>query len=359
MINLNSVLEPIRGHYHLPALGAALVTSHGLSAIGAVGERKYGSGIPVTLNDLFHLGSCTKAMTATLMGILVEAGTLQWETTLAQIFEPDYEMLPIYRWITLEQLLSHQAAFPGGDEPWLPGKTHLEMYDLPGSIQQQRQAYLKQALQQPPTVPIGKYHYSNLGYTVAAAMAEQVMNASWEELITTKLFQPLGMTRVGFGPMGTPGQIDQPWQHFEENGEIEAIAPEPEHDNPPLISPAGRVHASLEDWGRFISLHLQGEQGYSTLLSPETLQKLHTPALETGSMVEGSSDLYGLGWMVTERDWGGGRVLYHNGSNTLNFALVWMAPQRDFAVLVATNQGGEQAFRGTDEAVGALLVEVG
>lgn len=358
MMNLNAVLEPIRERYHLPALGAAIVTSQGLSAIGAVGERKSGSAIAVTLDDRFHLGSCTKAMTATLMGILVEAGTLQWQTTLAQVFEPEYEMLPIYRSITLEQLLSHQAGFPGPEQPWLVGKSQLQMYDLPGSIQQQRQAYLKLALQEPPRVPIGKYHYSNMGYTVAAAMAEQVMNASWEELITTKLFQPLGMTRVGFGPMGTPGEIDQPWQHFEENGEIEAIAPEPKHDNPPLISPAGRVHASVEDWGRFISLHLQGERGCSTLLSPETLQKLHTPVLEAGAMQEGSSDNYSLGWLVTERDWAGGRVLYHNGSNTLNFALVWMAPQRDFALLVVTNQGGELAFRGTDEAVGALL-EVG
>ncbi len=352
-MNINLVLEPIRVRYNLPALAGAIITSEGLTAIGAVGERKYGSGIPVKIEDQFHLGSCTKAMTSTLIGILVEAGKLQWQTTLAQAFES--EMLPIYRTITLEQLLSHQAGFPEPDQPWLTGKTPMEMYHLPGSIQQQRQDYLKLALQQPPTFPLGEFHYSNMGYVVAAAMAEQVMKASWEDLITEKLFQPLGMTTAGFGPMGTQGQIAQPWQHFEENGQIEAIDPDPDHDNPPLVSPAGRVHASMEDWGKFISLHLQGERGNSKLLKPETLQKLHTPALERGYMQAGSSDSYGLGWIVTERDWGGGRVLYHNGSNTLNFALVWMAAQGDFAVLVATNQGGERASRGTDEAVGALL----
>ncbi|MCT7974246.1 hypothetical protein [Laspinema olomoucense] len=76
-----------------------------------------------------------------------------------------------------------------------------------------------------------------------------MINRSGEELITTQLFQSVDMTRVGFGRMGTPGQIDQLWQHFEENGEMEAIAPEQEHDNPPLISPAGRVPASVENWG--------------------------------------------------------------------------------------------------------------
>lgn len=351
MENLNSILEPIQQTYKLPALAAAIVTSEGMSAIGAVGERKYGSGIPVTVDDRFHLGSCTKTMTATLIGILVESETLKWQTTLAEAF-PHLEMLPVYRCITLEQLLLHQAGFPEPQQPWLPGKTPIEMYDLPGSIQQQRHAYLELALQQPPAFPIGEFHYSNMGYVVAAAMAEQAFGASWEDLIREKLFQPLGMTSAGFGPMGTPGKIDQPWQHIEVNGQIEAIAPEPENDNPPLISPAGRVHCSLEDWGKFISLHLSGERGTSLLLKPETLQKLHAPAV--GS-IPGSPDSYALGWVVTERDWGGGRVLWHNGSNTLNYAVVWMAPKRNLAFMAATNIGSELAAVGADQAVGRAL----
>lgn len=50
MENLNSILEPIQQTYKLPALAAAIVTSEGMNAIGAVGDRKYGSGISVTLD---------------------------------------------------------------------------------------------------------------------------------------------------------------------------------------------------------------------------------------------------------------------------------------------------------------------
>src|SRR5262249_37440455 len=59
--SLDSLLRPIRQKYDLPALAGAVVTSEGLIAAGAVGVRKYGADIPVTVNDQFHLGSCTKS----------------------------------------------------------------------------------------------------------------------------------------------------------------------------------------------------------------------------------------------------------------------------------------------------------
>jgi hypothetical protein len=62
-----------------------------------------------------------------------------------------------------------------------------------------------------------------------------------------------------------------------------------------------------------------------------------------------------MGWLVTERPWGGGRVLTHAGSNTMNYAVAWLAPRRDFAVLAATNLGGNKAASACDEAAAALI----
>jgi CubicO group peptidase (beta-lactamase class C family) len=70
----------------LPVLAAAIVTSKGLIASGAVGVRKYGTNSPVTVNDQFHLGSDTKAMTVTMLATLVEEGKLAWTTTIEQAF---------------------------------------------------------------------------------------------------------------------------------------------------------------------------------------------------------------------------------------------------------------------------------
>jgi hypothetical protein len=52
---------------------------------------------------------------------------------------------------------------------------------------------------------------------------------------------------------------------------------------------------------------------------------------------------------------GRGTVLNQGGDNTMNFANVWIAPKRDFAILVCINQGGDTAFKASDEAVGALI----
>ena len=69
-------------------MAAAIVTSKGLVTAGVVGTRKRGTEIAATLNDQWHLGSDTKAMTATLVAKLVEQGRLRWECTMADVF-PD------------------------------------------------------------------------------------------------------------------------------------------------------------------------------------------------------------------------------------------------------------------------------
>ena len=60
-------------------------------------------------------------------------------------------------------------------------------------------------------------------------------------------------------------------------------------------------------------------------------------------------------WIVTDRPWAGGRALTHSGSNTMWYCTVWIAPARDFAVLVTTNQGGDEAAKACDEASWALI----
>jgi len=347
--NLNSLLEPILKKYDLPALAGAIVTSKGLSAVGAVGVRKYGTDTPVTVNDQFHLGSDTKAMTATMLATLVEEGKLSWTTKLEQVF-PDLaqKMDPAYRKVTLEQLLAHRAGFT--DESWPQGKTFQDMHDLPGTPREQRAAYAAMILsERPVNQPGSAYLYSNRSYAVAGAIAEKVANDSWEDLMQKRLFQPLSMQTCGFGAMGTPGardpkNIDQPWQHKLLLTFHRPIEPGRLADNPAVIGPAGTVHCSIVDWARFITAHLRGEKGENGILKAETFKRLHTPSF---------SGNYAFGWLVVDRPWAGGPALNHAGSNTQNYAIVWMAPARDFAVLIMTNQG--DTFDACDATAAALI----
>ena len=78
----------------------------------------------------------------------------------------------------------------------------------------------------------------------------------------------------------------------------------------------------------------------------EYYKELHTPP-------EGT-DCAG-GWRVVARDWGGGTALMHTGSNTMNYAVVWMAPQKGFAVVAACNQAGDKAVAACNDVCSLLI----
>jgi CubicO group peptidase (beta-lactamase class C family) len=338
---INQVLEPLRTRYDLPALAAAVVNGKGLIAIGAVGVRKRGDDTPVTVNDQFHLGSDTKAMTATLIAHLVEQGKLDWSDTLGKLFPADADALtPELRTVTLTQLLSHHAGLPKN----LPGGWNAVAGK--GTFREQRHAsLLKLAKEKLEAEPGSKYFYSNLGYVLAAHMAEQAGDASWEELLARHVFEPLGMKSAGFGPAGTPGKIDQPLGHTEKG---EPIDP-PRGDNPQVMGPAGTVHCSLPDWAKFVADQLRQGRGDRSLLRPEMYQRLHRPAFPE------SADYSVGGWNVLLKSpRTGGLALIHDGSNNKNHSTAWLAPPNDLAILVVTNQGNEAADKACHEAVELL-----
>ena len=335
--NVTQLLKPIRQKYNMPAMAAALVTSDGIQYVGAVGVRKRGTEIPVELDDLWHLGSDGKIMTSTLIARLVERGQLRWDTTLGEVF-PEFatQMNSDFRQVTLLQLLSHHAG--------LPPNLKLREYTGDNAQELRLRAVRDELAKEPESKPGSAYAYSNLGYIIAAAVVEKTTGKAWEKMIADEVFQPLQMNSVGFGGTGTPGKIDQPWPHTKDGTPVGENGPD--MDNPPVMGPAGRIHCSIQDWAKFVQDQLRGARGESALLKSESYQKLQTQPF--------GGD-YALGWLVVSRSWGGGKVLNHGGDNTMNFANVWVAPKKDFAILVCVNQSGNKAFIATDAAVVAMM----
>ena len=344
------VIESVRQAYDLPAVAAAVILDGRVCAVAATGVRKAGSDVKVTSADQFHLGSCTKAMTATLIAILVEKGKLGWDATLAELL-PDLveDMRPVYRTVTIRHLLAHRAGLPPANSSWPEGMSFRDVHRLPGAPMQQRLAYTRLILrQEPATTPGEEYLYSNAGYAIAGVIAEQIMKRPYETLMKEMVFEPLGMGSAGFGAMGTPGKIDQPWQHRFSDGKLKPVGPGRFSDNPPAIGPGGTVHCAMGDWAKFVLVHLKGRRGEPTILPPSSITELHTPDF--------GGD-YAKGWAVKTRDWAGGEVLTHTGTNNQNYAVVWMAPKRNFAVMAATNQGGGDVAKACDDVCARLIRE--
>jgi CubicO group peptidase (beta-lactamase class C family) len=334
---ITSLLRTIRNQRDLPAMAAAVVTSDGLQFVGAVGVRKRGTGVAVGLDDRWHLGSDTKAMTALLVARLVERGQLSWDTTPEETF-PNLaaEFHAGFKSVTILHLLCHRAGVQANLN-WA-GLAHA------GAVGEQRIEAVRQALAQEPLHPPGSaYLYSNLGYVLVGAMIEKVLGTTWEQAMQAEVFTPLNMSTASFGGLGTKGLIDQPWGHLAGGQAVKINGPAA--DNLPVLGPAGTVHCTIQDWAQFVADCLRGARGRPALLKPASYEVLfRTPF---------GGD-YALGWLVTERPWGGGLVLNHCGCNTMYYANAWLAPKRDFAILVCCNQGLD-AFEATDQAVGKLI----
>lgn len=331
--DLNELLAPIRKQFDMPALGAAVIVDGKLVALGVDGVRKVGDDALVERDDLWHLGSCTKAMTATLLAKQVAAGKLKWTTTLGDAL-PDLRqgMHEAARKITLESLLHHRAGLPS--QP--PTAQWVELFRFEGTDVEARREVAATMLAKAPEAALGaRFLYSNASYMIAGAALERTTGKTWQELMRRDLFVPLGMRRAGFGPPGRDGHVEQPWGHVKAaRGSKPMFA-----DNPSSLGPAGTVHASLEDWAQFVALHLGvGDLGgggdRQQVVPKEQLEVLHQAP-------KGAD--YASGWVTTERRWAPGKIIWHNGSNTMWFAVTWMAPDAKFAVLVTCNHGGGAA----------------
>ncbi len=328
--DVSALLPPIIQKHDVPGMAVAVVYHGETVALGVAGVRTRGKPDKIATNDRFHIGSDTKAMTAMLCGVLVDEGKLKWDQTLGETFpELKQSMHPQYQAVTLEQLLTHHGGAPGElekDQLW--GK----LWEHKGTPTSARRLLLQGVTSKPPEATPGeKYIYSNAGFSIAGHMAEKVSGKSWEDLMRQKIFRPLGMTTAGFGAPGTRAKNDQPRGHKPGGSPVE---PGPGADNPVAIGPAGIVHCCVGDWAKFAAANLPSAK--KKLVRPETLEKLHTPAP--------GDPPYAMGWIVAgNQPWAGGSALTHAGSNTMWFAVAWLAPAKDFAVLVACNQANAAA----------------
>src|SRR6266576_1430383 len=368
-VNVHAILQSILGRGgERFGMAAAVLRGERIIAQGAAGVRKRGTAERITLDNQFHLGSCTKAMTATLVAMLVEEGRLNWTTTLGELFADTVKpMHPAWEKVTLRQVLAHRAGLRFEPDGLAQVFNELVRGRPPraplGTLPQQRLEITRQALSRPPGIPPDtKFYYSNVGYVLAGAVLEQLTGRAWEELMRERLFQPLGISTGGFGSPRTAAKTEQAWGHSPVLGK--PLDPRsPAAEIPLFNGPAGLAHMTVTDWAKFIALHLRGDPAnphcQAALLKLDTFAEMHAVAPATtskGWVISGVNFLatgdaapavtYCAGWLISTASWAKGtqpgdtgRRLWHAGSNGRWNAGVVIAPEIDFAVLVACNRG--------------------
>jgi len=334
------LLESIRVKGNLPAVFGAVVINGEIYATAAVGTRKIGTDNWVTVDDKFLIGSCGKAFTATLAGILVEEGLLEWHTTLKDVF-PDIIMLPEYELITLEQLLSHRAGLPKNFIADLAE-------NRPATPEGGRLQYVEQIVKTKLNNPPGQVmHYSNAGYVIAGAMMEKITAKTFEDLMSEKIYNPLKITDAGWAAPAELEPDTQPWGHVVELWSFKAV----KKDHNYWLDPAGGNCMTIRDWAKFILQNMYVDPANrQNIISRITKKKLHTPPNTVPWKYDNqyfkiwekligwplTSANYALGWydLKTKE---GEKVLYHGGANKSFIADVYVSPNYGNGILLATN----------------------
>ncbi len=336
-LDLAPILEPLRAKNKLPACGVAIIDAKGIVAIGVTGKRRLNRVTEVAREDLWHIGSCTKSMTAALDGTLVDEGKLRWDMPVTEAL-PDIAAHAGWKAVTLEHLITQRSGIPGMS----PGQWRTIELEA-GTPRAQREAFAKQILSAPPGRAPGKFAYSNSGYGVLGAVIERAANRSYEVLLRERIFTPLKLTSAGLGAPGKTGEWEpsQPWGHYRNEDALTPVTPSPDNQFPPALSPAACVHMSLSDFARYAWWVSTNKP---PLVKPETFRQLMTPPV-------GSS--YAGGLWETELPGVGGAAVSHSG-HMGGFFGVFHSGKTRACVTVFNTEGGGWEWLGDELAAASL-----
>jgi CubicO group peptidase (beta-lactamase class C family) len=350
--DISADLNLIRVYYNMPGLSALALKKGQIVAQGASGYRRQGDSTPLLVTDPINLGSCSKWMTATVAGRLIDKKLLSWTTQVHECFPNFKDFNSAFQNATLEEFLAHRSGVQQSTTFY--SRYYEKLLAQKGTFRQIRCWVAETILKDEPEVQPGEFLYANQGYAVAAAMMEHITGQDWESLIQEYVFTPLEMTSASIGiiyndklPPTRPVGHDLP-----QDQKVPIPRPVPSttllHNDQGATGPAGYIACTLQDWAKFLHAHVTAEStGY---LSAETAAKLKRPFVG----IEG----YGLGVAAYNRTWATpGQALVHSGDIFGQDTVFWMTPGRDVIAAAYTNCRSDDTSTGLalDNAAGMLL----
>jgi len=294
--------------WRVPGLAMAVVKDGKVVFVHEYGVRELGKPDPVDAHTLFAIGSTTKAMTAALVGMLVDEKKVEWDAPVIR-YLPWFQLKDpaVTRELTVRDLLTHRAGLGNADFLWFGQSNSTE-------------EILKRVRLFDPAYPVRSgFIYQNIMYAAAGAVIEAASGKSWREMIQTRIFDPLGMsdTIPTAASLARHGDVASP--HDVVDGKVRVI----ENASVDPVAAAGAVWSSISDMAKWMQFLLDGGRvgGASgkRLLSEPTFAELFTPQTiapydmyPTTKLTRPHWMTYGLGWF--QQDYRGRAVDFHTGS---------------------------------------------
>ena len=284
--------------------------------------------LPVDTGTIFAIGSISKSFTVTGLGMLVDAGELDWDRPVRD-YLPEFQLHdPVATaQMTARDLVTHRSGLPRHDFVWY-GDSSVARSELVHRLR-----FLK-----PNKEFRSTWQYQNLMYVTAGVLAERITGDSWEDFTRQRIIEPLAMRETNFS-VTTSQQADNfALPYVKPADQVERV---PFHDID-SVGPAGSINSNVDEMIRYVQFHIaKGKYGNTQLLSASNATAMQTPQMVmpgTPPDVELGHTSYGLGLMITTYR---GRPLIHHGGGIDGFAaLLSFLPNEQAGVIVLTNLGG-------------------
>jgi CubicO group peptidase (beta-lactamase class C family) len=323
---LQDRLDALRERHGVPAASVAVLSGGEIDA-AASGFLNLDTGVEATTDSLFQIGSITKVWTATLVMQLVDEGRIELDAPVRR-YLPDFRVADeeVSAAVTIRHLLTHTSGIDG------------DHFADTGRGDDVLQRYAETCAELPQVHPLGAtMSYCNTGFTVLGRVLEVVTDTVWDELLQTRLVQPLGLTHTVTLPedvlrfRAAIGHIQPPGQE---------LRPAPAWGLPRSAGPAGTICSTAAELLAFAALHLRdglGPDG-TRLLSEASARAMREPQVEVPTGGIGESEAHwGLGWSVYT--WSGRTVVGHDGGTIGQAAFLRLVPDSNTAVALLTNGG--------------------
>ncbi|MCZ2813734.1 serine hydrolase [Modestobacter sp. VKM Ac-2979] len=292
----------------------------------ATGVLNMGTGVEVTTDSVFQIGSITKVWTATLVMQLVDEGKLDLDAPLVEVL-PELQLgdPDVAKQVTMRHLLTHTSGIDG------------DVFTDTGRGDDVLEKYVAALADVAQNHPLGAtFSYCNSGFNLAGRVVEVLTGKTWDAALRERIIEPLGLTHTSTLPeeailhRAAVGHI--------EPGEDADLQPTTTWLLPRSLGPAGLVNATARDVTAFARLHLRdgrGPDGDVLLSAAATtrMQELQTDLPDKYSL----GDSWGLGWI--RFDWDGERLYGHDGTTIGQNAFLRVLPSQGLAVALLTNGG--------------------
>lgn len=340
---LQSVLTKQRKGSAAPSISAAVSRDNKLLWAGAVGYADMESREQSTPDDLYRLGSTSKALTGTLLGRLVDAAVIDLDDTVAE-YAPE---LPAHlHTVTVSQLASHTAGIRHYSRmlTWLPTNHESITPRHFTSIESGLALFIDDELLFPPG---SNFNYSTFGYSLLSLLMERASGASFGTLLGRYINAPLDVD-LRLDDL-TIDMADRAITYTTAKGRWGPAFPA----DPSYKWAGGGIIASPADLVR-IGQALMND----SFITPQTRSLLWTPVPLPGS--DTNPQNYGIGWRIatSTRTLGEDQPvqLIHHGGVQMGGVAFWaIYPELGMSVAVVSNTG-ERAVRGDVQDVAYALI---